>query len=267
MANLRKKPVSSAKKFKVSRAERRGDSLPESPPADHPLEQLPSGKSERKQTLFIKSSRRIEAPENDYDLRRFAERDAIVAELRVLLHGDERCGAAFRKLVDEGCDEAWLESLILHSWYRYPWKSSRNPLGEKQRQNLLVSANILRRQAMRISPVLHLLVGVVFPHDPSAANELAQASEMLRGLSKNLMLAHDKSKGRRISEIVASRMIPNVIQEIRRITGRPHFAEMATLYSETYRRDISVEELRTMESREKVRLNRASNRSGGKNMD
>ena len=168
-----------------------------------------------------------------------------------------------RKLVDQGFDEAWLEVQIVSSHF-HPWKSSKNPIGKRELQELLVTANVLRRQAVKLRPLLPLLIGRTFLYDPSAAEALAVSPATLRGFAKHLKLAHEKSKGRRAYERVASRTISTVIGQVRESTGKSHFSELATLYGAAYERDVSAEELRTMESREKKKLRMSVTDSSGK---
>ena len=207
-----------------------------------------------KQAVYLQSSKRLKDSEANFDLKRLAQPKKEDAELRAKLHGKGVLGSAFRKLVEKGCDERWLERCIVDDRHAHPWRSSRNPLGRRELNELLGTVQILRRQAGKIEPFLPLLIGRVALHDPDVAGRLAEAPTVLRKLAKELKFAHEKSEGRHAFELVASKVIPDVIGEVRKATGSPHFSEIATLYGGAYGKDVSAEQLRTLESRKRKRL-------------
>ncbi len=160
-----------------------------------------------------------------------------------------------------GCESNWLETNITTDWLFHPWRQAKNIVGQQEIKEIRAAANILRKQARKLEPYRIPLTAHVLFHSDLAAEAISEAPWTLRDLADHLDLACDKSAGTYTTAFVATRHLPWVISEVKRLTGRPHFEELATLYEASYKRNITSEKLRMLEFHEKQRL-RKQNHNG-----
>ena len=193
------------------------------------------------------------AERSNEDAKQKAQDERIVL-LREKLNGSGHFGNSFRKLVAAGCEREWLEMIALHDWHHHPWKRAKNLVGGDERKAITSTARILDREAKKLAPFLPVLVAHLLLSDGVAAEEIHLASVRLRKIAKSLRSALVEGKKRHTIEFVASRQIHYVLSEIRRMTGKPHFKELAQLYATTYERSVGPEDLKSVEAREEARL-------------
>jgi hypothetical protein len=154
------------------------------------------------------------------------------------LHGKGPIGDAFRSLREAGCDPAFLERALCKT-YLYPWSRSKKCVTNIERKRVeRVIANLeADARELQEHPRILLLSGMVdWPMPP------LDAPLMLRGIASCLREALHSLSGRQLKSATAALKIPWIIRQVKAQTGRPHYAQMATLLGAAYNRPQFSEE-------------------------
>jgi hypothetical protein len=164
--------------------------------------------------------------------KRFEEEREWNKRLSTKLHGRGPVGQAFRELCNAGCTPEWLENALL-STRRYVLKRSTKSFRIQERRRVERIVRDLDSAARELKDFTKMMFfgGVedwpVPPHD---------VPTVLAGLAYCLRECMTSPIGTNLKEATASFRLPYLVSEIRRQTGRPHYAQMATLLGAVYGR-------------------------------
>lgn len=172
--------------------------------------------------------------------------------LREQLRGRESVGRAFRVVCDAGCDAKWLERTLL-SAPLFPWKRSKRRFKNSGRAQVDRIIAELECAARELQTHVRTLIVTGVKDWPVPPDELPST---LRGIASCLRKA--MASPRRLREITAADRVPYIINTVRKQTGRPHYAEMATLLGAAY----NLPEMNEDQLKVFVRRSRARSRSG-----
>jgi hypothetical protein len=176
-------------------------------------------------------------------------RQAFQAQLKARLYGDRVVGHAFKRLCQAGCDAPWLEKQILalplFSW-EGPKKQRPKKLYTSKTMKLLKGIiEKLESASSDLKTIPHLRLITMCVEDWTVPVEdlplvPAGIADGLRECMKSEFFAG--LRGAR--DVATARRVPWLIEEVKRRTKRPHFPEMATLFSAAYGRTISEADLK-----------------------
>jgi hypothetical protein len=190
------------------------------------------------------------APPGSYELtkRRSDEECERKRQLYKKLHDSNRyIGQAFDKVCKAGCDAKWLE-LVLLTVAHYPLKRSHAIYGaeDKRRlERLIAKLESAARELEKFDPMMVLSPVDEWPAPPE------HLPTLLRGVAYCLREGASRSnKWFNLRRATAAFRVPYLIRQVARQTGRPHYAEMATLIGAAYGRpDYSESDLKMLVSR------------------
>jgi hypothetical protein len=182
----------------------------------------------------------------DLSEKKFEEEREWEKRLSRELHGRGPVGQAFRELCKAGCTPEWLENVLL-STRRYPLKRSRKSfrVQERKRVEQIVRDLDAAAHALKAFTTMMFLSGV--EHWPVPPHEVPT---VLGGLAYCLRECMTSPTGTNLRDATASFRIPYLVNEIKRQTGRPRYAQMATLLGAVYgREEFSEADLKMFVSR------------------
>ena len=176
--------------------------------------------------------------------------------LSKLLHNSKNpVGRAFKKLCDAGCDSQWLEHTLL-GLKNYPFGRSQIFTKNHAKQFEAVIAD-LESAAGRLEQIPDLLIFAPLladwpslakwptaPEDNHERASVGELSGLLRTIAKRLRKIASTSRLQRFRGITASHRLPRVIEQIRKSTGKPHYADTAALVGAAYGISISPQHLK-----------------------
>lgn len=164
-------------------------------------------------------------------------------QLHKQLHGAGYVGQAFRKLCDAGCDGAWLEHRLL-SLHNFPLTRKRRKFNASDKRQLRRIAQGLEHAGRELAKFDLMILLSTITDWPVPRQEVASIVEGI-GYCLGQVAASRSWEGLTIA--TGSFRIPYVIEQIKHFTGRPHYAEMATLIGAAYGRpDYSEGELKML---------------------
>jgi len=161
---------------------------------------------------------------------------------------------AFERLCAAGCDAKELRG-SLHSLAHYPLKRSRRAYTSKDARKLkavLTKLDSVAKDLRRLSSELRLRLmrrglGLDAVKVDSIANSIRERVES--SIFKNM------------SQYTASQKLPFLVRKVKDKTGKPHFAELATLFGAAYQQpDFSEDELKMRFHREMKQRNKLAAR-------
>jgi hypothetical protein len=166
-------------------------------------------------------------------------------------------GRAFKKLCDAGCNSQWLEYTLL-GLKNYPFGHAQIYTNQHTKQFEAVIRD-LEAAAGRLKQIPDLPIFAVFfadwpslvnwptaPEDDHVGASLGELSGLLRTIIKRLRKIVDSPNLRRFRVETASHRLPRFIEQIRKRTGKAHYADTATLVSAAYDRHTSREHLKVI---------------------
>jgi hypothetical protein len=161
---------------------------------------------------------------------------------------------AFERLCAAGCDAKELRG-SLHSLAHYPLKRSRRAYTSNDARKLkavLTKLDSVAKDLRRLSSELRLRLmrtglGLDAVKVDSIANSIRERVES--SIFKNM------------SQYTASQRLPFLVRKVKDKTGKPHFAELATLFGAAYQQpDFSEDELKMRFHREMKQRNKLAAR-------
>ena len=194
-----------------------------------------------------KAEQMVAAP-GSHELARYAQEREHQTQLYKKLH-DSRSyeGQAFEKICKAGCDEKWLESVLVKLG-RYPLKRSHAVYTTEHKRRLERLIAKLESAARELEKFDRMMVLSPVDEWPAPPEHLPT---LLRGVAYCLREGASRSnKWFNLRRATAAFRVPYLIRQVARQTGRPHYAEMATLIGAAYGRpDYSESDLKMLVSR------------------
>jgi len=167
-------------------------------------------------------------------------------QLREELDGTGCVGQAFKRLCDAGCDAVWLEH-TLFSLQNLPLKRKRKAFNASDRKQLRRIAQNLEYAGRELNRFRAIMLTSKIQDWPVPVEELPSIVE---GIGYCLKRAVESRNWNGLVVATASFRLPYMIAEVKHSTGRPHYAEMATLIGAAYGRpDYSEGELKMLLAR------------------
>lgn len=179
-------------------------------------------------------------------------------KLREELHGSGPVALAFERVCKAGCAAEWLENELVPVGSRFPFRRTRAMLPAATRRKFGQIIRGLEVTSDRLSKILDqpgmslIFLKVEEKEWPTPWHELPS---VLRKMATNLRtsLSSPIWRPRRFGNPARFR-IPYLIEQIRQATGRPHYADMATLLGAAYdRTPYSEQDLKMLVSRARHR--------------
>jgi hypothetical protein len=178
--------------------------------------------------------------------KKFEEEREWKKRLSTKLHGRGPVGQAFRELCNAGCTPEWLENALL-STRRYALKRSTKSFRIQERRRLERIVLDLESAAHALKAFTNMMFLSGVEHWPVPPLEVPS---ILAGLASCLRECMTSPIGTNLREATASFRIPYLVNEIKRQTGRPRYAQMATLLGAVYgRSEFSEADLKMFVSR------------------
>jgi hypothetical protein len=161
------------------------------------------------------------------------------------LHGAGPVGQAFKRLCNAGCDAAWLERTVC-SLYHYPQTQKWRAFNASDRRRLQRIAGNLEHVGRDLARFQSMILLSRITEWPVPQGEVASIVEGIGYCLKQVTTSPTSG----LTIATARFRILHVIAQIKRSTGRPHYADMATLIGAAYGRpDYSEGELKMLVAR------------------
>ena len=167
------------------------------------------------------------------------------------LYSEGPVGRAFKKICNAGVEPAILErSLMSLTGYAMTRRHPTWPTRELQRLDRI--GRTLSTMSIQLEPFLLLM-----SFRPDWPIKPLQVPAVLKDLSVCIRATAVSKFAKKWPVLTAYTEIPRVVFLVRKVTGRPHFAELATLIGAIYKMpSLSAANLKTIEGRGPRRFKR-----------
>jgi hypothetical protein len=169
--------------------------------------------------VFDRTQKRV-----DWDLKR-------QRQLSKELHGHGPVGQAFDAVCRAGCDADWLERALL-TLARYPLERGHKVYGAKDKRRLTRVIRKIESAARELQRFGTLMLLSTVKEWPAPPQELPA---FLGGIAYCLRESlASPEKWAQVRQMTAADRLPYLIDVVRRSTGKPRYAHMATLIGAAY---------------------------------
>jgi hypothetical protein len=164
------------------------------------------------------------------------------------LHDTGVTGMAFRKLIEAGVEESWLETKVATIASFYPKTKKTRSFSKKYIDSVKRIASNLEAYSIELKPYLRVMRLTDY-HWPIP---FEQVVTVLQEFANALELSTADAQG--WQGPCAQEGIVFLIDGVRVATGGPHYEELATLLTAAYGATFNAEELRALSARRRKAL-------------
>jgi len=184
--------------------------------------------------------------ENDWKMDELDAKLSFERHLRKELQGSGITGEAFKQVCNAGYDREELEKDVLHT-SSLDFERSKQMYTAKDAKRVQALAEKIAQAGEELMDV-----GTEFPMLAPVYPRLRTDAFMLLAIGETLRAAGRNPKLRGFMSLTATQWLPHFLSKVEERTGRPHFAEMATLIGAAFGQpEFSEEDL-------KMRVHRSS---------
>jgi hypothetical protein len=183
-----------------------------------------------------------------------------------LLRGSGEVGQAFQRLCERGCDKHSLEQEIL-SLRLFPYESSRRGYTAADERKLGRIVKNLDRIAKELRDT-KALIRVTTVRRPRTMLSLSALGRRIACVANQLRAAIGNPKWKGFRTLTAADKLPYLVEEIKQITGRAHYNELAILIRVAYGEpSFSEDDLKSYVRRARLRRKGSQGNSRQRQID